>query len=78
MKRAFAWVWIVVFALLVPVVAQDRQAASTSYLLIDAAQTRSRLLGITNLSKIRDRLAEAGNRGTASCRLPAAPRRPTC
>jgi len=64
MKRAFAWVWIVVTALLVPVVAQDRQAASEpGYLLIDAAQTRSRLLGITNLSKIRDRLAEAGKQG---------------
>jgi hypothetical protein len=64
MQRTFAWVWIVVTTLLVPLVAQDRQAASEpGYLLIDAAQTRSRILRMTNFSKIRDRLAEAGNQG---------------
>ncbi|MEO5894896.1 MAG: hypothetical protein ABIS06_04270 [Vicinamibacterales bacterium] len=50
--------------LLVPIVAQDRQAVSEpGYLLIDAAQARSRLLRTTNISRIRDRLAEAGNQG---------------
>ena len=64
MQRAFASLWIVMAMLLVPVVAQDRQSASEpGYLLIDAAQARSRLLRTTNFSKIRDRLAEAGNHG---------------
>jgi hypothetical protein len=64
MQRAFASLWIVMAMLLVPIVAQDRQAVSEPrYLLIDAAQARSRLLRTTNFSRIRDRLAEAGNQG---------------
>ena len=64
MQRAFASLWIVMAMLLVPIAAQDRQAASEpGYLLIDAAQARSRILRTTNFSKIRDRLAEAGNHG---------------
>ncbi len=64
MQRAFASLWIVMAMLLAPIVAQDRQAASApAYLLIDAAQMRSRILRTTNFSKFRDRLAEAGKQG---------------
>ena len=62
MQRAFASLWIVMAMLLVQMVAQDRQAASgPGYLLI--AEARSRMLRTTNFSRIRDRLAEAGNQG---------------
>jgi hypothetical protein len=65
--------------LLVPMVAQDRQAASErGYLLIDAAQARSRILRTTNFSKIRDRLAEAGNQGYGLVSLAGSSSQPTC
>jgi len=66
MRGHFVSLWILMALLLVPIVAQERNAASEPpYLLIDAAQVRSRLLGTTNFSKIRDRLAQAGNQGYA-------------